>query len=122
VSKHRYSNVVFSSLFFKETYFCYSKANIKLKLTDVNDNYPLFDNSVLVNKNYTSNECEEPIFEMFERCEENTRLKARIAMVNAVDLDRDKNITYKIAHSTDPRKSLAINKFTGKNKGEEFLK
>lgn len=67
----------------------------------------------LLNTNFSSSECEEPIFEMFEKCEENLKLRTKVTQLHAVDLDKEKNITYKIAQNTDLNKSLSINKNTG---------
>lgn len=97
---------------FNKSYYI-KKAIVKVHILDVNDNYPLFPTYKLINLNYSSIESEEPIFETFEKVEENTKINTRITQLRAIDLDKQKNLTYKIVHSTDPTRSLAVEKFTG---------
>lgn len=93
---------------------------VKVHLLDVNDNYPMFPAYRLVNVNFSSDgiEGEEPIFEVYDRIEENAKLNTRITQLRAVDLDKQANITYMIVHSSSPldsqsRRMLSIDKFTG---------
>lgn len=86
---------------------------VKIQIMDVNDNYPIFPNLKLINANRSSSEFEEPIFETYERIEENAKLNTRIAQLRAVDYDKQKNVTFKIVQSSDPTKSVAVDRFDG---------
>lgn len=50
---------------------------------------------------------------MFEKVEENAKLNTKIVRLNAIDLDKEKNISYKIVHYSDLSRNLAVDKFTG---------
>lgn len=81
---------------------------------DINDNYPLFPQLKQVNSDKTFADNEDPIFEMYENVDENSKLLTKISQLKVVDIDKNDNITFKIMHSTDPNKSILIKKYTGK--------
>ena len=90
----------------------YLKATLKIRLLDVNDNYPHFAGLTQLNKIYFENE--EPIYETYEKLEENTKVNTRLTQLKATDVDRDTNITYKIIHSTESHTEyLRLDKLTG---------
>ncbi len=76
----------------------------------------MFEGLTRLNQNYSMYDNEEPIYELYDKIEENTKLNTRVTQLRAVDIDRDANITYKIIHSTDKFKALALNHSTGKSK------
>lgn len=86
---------------------------MKIKITDVNDNYPLFPNLKQINSDHLSIDNEDPLFEMYESVDENSKLNTKIAHLKAVDLDKNTNLTYKIIHSTDSDKMISINRLSG---------
>jgi hypothetical protein len=85
---------------------------LKVKILDVNDNYPMYFGLKQLNFNHSDDD-EEPIFELYENIEENIRINSKVMQLKAFDLDKDRNITYRIIHSSDKSKSLALNQTTG---------
>ena len=83
-----------------------------MRIEDVNDNYPLFPGLRLINPNYGMFK-EDPIFELFTIVEENLKFLTKIALIKAVDVDKQRNITYKIVHSTDNSGLLAVDSTSG---------
>lgn len=87
-------------------------AVLKIKIQDVNDNYPIFPNYKLINHNYlTLND--EPTYEAFESIEENIKLNTKLLQLKAIDLDKKRNITYKLIHSTAKKNLLLLDLITG---------
>lgn len=85
-----------------------------IKITDVNDNHPQFLHLKQLNGNDTISECEQPVFEKYEIVEENSKINTKIVQLSAIDLDKVKNITFKIVHSTDfDKKMIAVDQITG---------
>jgi protein subunit release factor A len=83
-------------------------------LIDVNDNYPVFVGLNQLNGNFSHIDNEDPIFEMYEKVEENSKLNTKIVQLKAIDLDKYRNISYQIAHSSPLEKLLKIDSATGK--------
>ena len=50
---------------------------------------------------------------MYEKIEENSKVNTRIAQLKATDVDKEKNITYSIIHSSENSNYLRLNKLTG---------
>jgi hypothetical protein len=91
---------------------------LTIKVRDINDNYPKFLNvrQLNFNEEVEPDECEQPIYETYDSVEENSKISAKISQVTAIDLDKSRNVTYKIVHTTDKiHSSLSIDKYTGKN-------
>ncbi|CAF0900840.1 unnamed protein product [Brachionus calyciflorus] len=100
---------------FKSSYFrfCRNDTKLKIKIIDVNDNFPLFPELKQLNSGQLLNENEEPIFEVYESIDENSKIKTRIIQLKAVDKDKDNKITYKIVSMNDPNKGIMIDKYSG---------
>jgi hypothetical protein len=84
----------------------------------VNDNYPKFSHLKQLNADMAlalgDDECEQPIYELYESVEENSKLNMKIVQVTATDLDKSRNVTYKVVHTTDQlHGSISIDKYTG---------
>lgn len=87
--------------------------SIRIKIQDINDNYPMFPNGKLINPKFASLN-EEPMYEITSRIEENTKPKTKVFTMLARDLDRNARITYKKVYTTELGKdSLEINPHTG---------
>jgi hypothetical protein len=87
-------------------------AELKIKIQDVNDNYPIFPSYKLINHDYlTLND--EPTYEAFESIEENIKLNTKLLQLKAIDLDKKRNITYKLIHSTAQKNLLLLDLITG---------
>ncbi len=94
-------------------------------IKDINDNYPKILNAKRLNLNQNVEntnqaeveDCEQPIYELYESVEENAKQNFKIARISATDSDKQKNITFKIIHTSEGVKplksSLAIDKLTG---------
>ena len=111
-----------------------STTTLTLKIKDVNDNYPRFLNAKQINANNNNDnnseakttataggcENEQPIYEIYETVEENSKLNLKISQLSAIDLDKSRNITYKVLHSTDfvngkssSSSSIGVDRFSG---------
>ena len=85
---------------------------IKIKILDVNDNYPIFPDYKLINLDYV-NMNDEPTYEAYETIEENTKINTKLMQLKAVDFDKKRNITYKLVHSTTKVNLLLLDSLTG---------
>lgn len=90
-------------------------ATLTIKIKDVNDNYPEFLHLRQLNKINSVIDCDEqPIYELYESVEENAKQYTRLAQLSAIDIDKNRNLTYKVIHSTDPsQNSLVVDKHSG---------
>lgn len=86
---------------------------VKIKILDSNDNYPIFPNYQLINPDFI-NSNDEPIYEAYESIEENTKINTKLIQLKAIDLDKKRNITYKMVHSTAKQNLLLLDSLTGK--------
>jgi hypothetical protein len=79
---------------------------LKIEITDINDNFPQFENFDTQLSDYN-----EPIvYELKITLEENVALNTKILEIHAVDFDKEKNLTYSIDANNEYFK---IDKFTG---------
>ena len=91
-------------------------ATLTIHLLDVNDNYPVFAGLKQINKTpegVTEDFEEEPLYELYESIEENSKINTKLTQLKVSDLDKRRDITYKIAHSTHKLPLLVINETTG---------
>lgn len=56
---------------------------------------------------------EEPVFELFESIDENSKINSKITKLKVQDLDKNNNITFKIVSINDPNRAIMVNKYTG---------
>lgn len=56
---------------------------------------------------------EEPVFELYESIDENSKINSKITQLKVHDLDKNNNITFKIVSINDPKRAIMIDKYTG---------
>lgn len=56
---------------------------------------------------------EDPVFELFESFDENSKINSKITQLKVLDLDKDNNITFKIVSMNDPNRAIMIDKYSG---------
>lgn len=56
---------------------------------------------------------DEPTYEAYESIEENTKINTKLLQLKAIDFDKNRNITYKIIHSTARMNLLLLDSLTG---------
>lgn len=87
--------------------------SIRIKIQDINDNFPVFLAGKLINPKFEALK-EEPMYEITSRIQENTKPKTKVFTLMATDLDRNARITYKKVYTTElGGDSLKINPKTG---------
>lgn len=85
---------------------------VRIRLEDINDNYPLFLDGKILNQNYSQMN-EEPIYEITSRIEENIKIDSKVLQLQVSDADHIKEIRFKIVYSTDNNSLLSVNATTG---------
>ncbi|RNA00245.1 cadherin-23 [Brachionus plicatilis] len=88
-----------------------SLTKLIINVIDENDNYPLFPELRLTNPELAHGE--DPVFELFESFDENSKINSKITQLKVLDLDKDNNITFKIVSMNDPNRAIMIDKYSG---------
>lgn len=59
------------------------------------------------------NQNDEPVYEAFETIEENIKINTKLMQLKTIDLDKKRNITYKLVHSTAKNNLLLLDSLSG---------